>query len=171
MDHPRDPRSLLVKLAGPRVLQFGDCVSSSASGVVVLDRHLRRTRPAWLGAYRRSLCLLPLLLLGMIWQFSRTPPLADDNGLFWRITQHAGAQLLPNVFQPCAGRRSRFSGDAALRRLAGRAAADRASAKKRRAELPVRPTRSDAAPVRSSGGHGGPPLQIARVDSGGIFGR
>ena len=62
-----------------------------------LDRHLRRTRPAWLGAYRRSLCLLPLLLLGMIWQFSRTPPLADDNGLFWRITQHAGAQLLPNV--------------------------------------------------------------------------
>jgi hypothetical protein len=62
-----------------------------------LDRHLRRTRPAWLGAYRRSLCLLPLLLAGMVWQLSRTAPLADDNGLFWRITQHAGAQLLPNV--------------------------------------------------------------------------
>ncbi len=62
-----------------------------------LDRHLRRTRPAWLRAYRRSLCLLPLLLAGMVWQLSRTPPLADDNGLFWRITQHAGAQLLPNV--------------------------------------------------------------------------
>lgn len=62
-----------------------------------LDRHLRRTRPAWLGAYRRCLCLLPLLLAGMVWQLSRTPPLADDNGLFWRITQHAGAQLLPNV--------------------------------------------------------------------------
>lgn len=62
-----------------------------------LDRHLRRTRPGWLRAYRRSLCLLPLLLVGMVWQLSRTPSLADDNGLFWRITQHAGAQLLPNV--------------------------------------------------------------------------
>ena len=62
-----------------------------------LDRHLRRTRPEWLGVYRRCLCLLPLMLAGMVWQLSRTPPLADDNGLFWRITQHAGAQLLPNV--------------------------------------------------------------------------
>ncbi|MDQ2976522.1 MAG: hypothetical protein M3R69_14080 [Acidobacteriota bacterium] len=62
-----------------------------------LDRHLRRTRPDWRRAYHRCLCLLPLLLAGMIWQLSRTAPLADDNGLFWRITQHAGAQLLPNV--------------------------------------------------------------------------
>src|SRR6185436_9686579 len=62
-----------------------------------LDRHLRRTRPAWLGVYRRCLCLLPLLLAGMIWQLTRTPSLPDDNGLFWRITQHAGAQLLPGV--------------------------------------------------------------------------
>lgn len=62
-----------------------------------LDRHLRRTRPEWLRVYRRCLCLLPLLLAGMFWQLSRTPALADDNGLFWRITQHAGAQLLPNV--------------------------------------------------------------------------
>jgi len=30
-------------------------------------------------------------------QLARTPSLADDNGLFWRITQHAGAELLPNV--------------------------------------------------------------------------
>ena len=61
------------------------------------DRHLARTRPEWLRAYRRCLCLLPLLLVGMFWQFSRTASLPDDNGLFWRITQHAGAQLLPNV--------------------------------------------------------------------------
>ena len=33
----------------------------------------------------------------MFWQLSRTAALPDDNGLFWRITQHAGAQLLPNV--------------------------------------------------------------------------
>ncbi len=62
-----------------------------------LDRHLRRTRPAWLGAYRRCLWLLPLLVAGMVWQLARTPALPDDNGLFWRITQHAGAQLLPNI--------------------------------------------------------------------------
>ena len=61
------------------------------------DRHLARARPEWLRVYRRCLCLLPLLLVGMFWQFSRTASLPDDNGLFWRITQHAGAQLLPNV--------------------------------------------------------------------------
>ena len=62
-----------------------------------LDRHLKRTRPEWLGAYRRCLCLLPLVLGLMIWRLSQTTPLADDNGLFWRITQHSGAQLLPQV--------------------------------------------------------------------------
>jgi hypothetical protein len=62
-----------------------------------LDRHLGRTRPQWVKTYRCCLCLLPLLLAGMLWQLTRTPALADDNGLFWRITQHAGAQLLPNI--------------------------------------------------------------------------
>ena len=62
-----------------------------------LDRHLRRTRPEWLPAYRRCLMLLPLLIGLMLWQLSRTAPLIDDNGLFWRITQHAGAQLLPGI--------------------------------------------------------------------------
>ena len=62
-----------------------------------LDRHLRRTRPAWLRTYHRCLLLLPLLIVGMLWQLGRTSSLADDNGLFWRITQHAGANLLPNV--------------------------------------------------------------------------
>lgn len=62
-----------------------------------LDRHLLRTRPAWSQTYRRCLGLLPIVLAGMIWQLSQTPPLAGDNGLFWRITQHAGASLLPGV--------------------------------------------------------------------------
>jgi hypothetical protein len=62
-----------------------------------LDRHLRRTRPEWLRAYRRCLCLLPFVLAGMVWYLTHTAPLADDNGLFWRITQHSGAQLLPQV--------------------------------------------------------------------------
>lgn len=62
-----------------------------------LDRHLRRTRREWLSTYRRCLLLLPLLLGFICWNLARTPALADDNGLFWRITQHAGAQLLPGV--------------------------------------------------------------------------
>src|SRR5207245_9468591 len=51
----------------------------------------------WLPTYCRCLIVVPLLIVGMVWQLSRTPSLADDNGLFWRITQHAGAQLLPSV--------------------------------------------------------------------------
>lgn len=62
-----------------------------------LDRHLRRTRSAWSRTYRRCLCLLPLVLVGMIWQLSQTSSLADSNGLFWRITQHSGAEVLPQV--------------------------------------------------------------------------
>ena len=62
-----------------------------------LDMHLRRTRPAWLRTYRRCLFLLPLVLGGMIWQLSQTSSLPDSNGLFWRITQHSGAEILPQV--------------------------------------------------------------------------
>ena len=62
-----------------------------------LDRHLRRTRPEWLRVYRRCLCLLPFVLAGMIWQLSQTSSLPDSNGLFWRITQHSGAEMLPQV--------------------------------------------------------------------------
>src|SRR5689334_13385915 len=62
-----------------------------------LDRQLNRTRPEWLKAYRRCLCLLPVVLAVMIWRLSQTTALADDNGLFWRITQHSGAQLLPQL--------------------------------------------------------------------------
>src|SRR5690349_23882287 len=62
-----------------------------------LDRQLKRTRPEWLKTYRRCLCLVPVVLAVMIWRLSQTSALADDNGLFWRITQHSGAQLLPQV--------------------------------------------------------------------------
>jgi hypothetical protein len=62
-----------------------------------LDRHLRRTRPGWLVVYRRCLCLLPILVAVLCWRLASAAPLADDNGLAWRITQHAGAQLLPGV--------------------------------------------------------------------------
>jgi hypothetical protein len=62
-----------------------------------LDRHLRRTRPAWSRTYRRCLAIVPLLIGAMIWQLNQSASLAEDNGLFWRITQHSGADLLPGV--------------------------------------------------------------------------
>lgn len=62
-----------------------------------LDRHLRTSRPEWVPVYHRCLSLLPLLLVGIVWVQARTPALPDDNGLFWRITQHSGAELLPNI--------------------------------------------------------------------------
>jgi hypothetical protein len=62
-----------------------------------LDRHLSRTRPEWLRTYRRCLFVLPFVLVGMAWQLSQTATLPDSNGLFWRITQHSGAELLPQV--------------------------------------------------------------------------
>jgi hypothetical protein len=62
-----------------------------------LDRHLRRTKPEWLRAYHLCLCILPILVAVMCWRLASTSALPDDNGLFWRITQHAGARLLPGV--------------------------------------------------------------------------
>jgi hypothetical protein len=62
-----------------------------------LDRHLRRTRPEWLRTYHQCLLLVAVLLAGIVLRLSQTPALPDDNGLFWRITQHSGAQLLPGV--------------------------------------------------------------------------
>jgi hypothetical protein len=65
--------------------------------LLFLDRHLRRTRPEWLRTYHQCLVLVAVLLAGIVLQLMQTPALPDDNGLFWRITQHSGAQLLPGV--------------------------------------------------------------------------
>src|SRR5262245_16867101 len=57
-----------------------------------LDKHLQRNRPHWIRAYRRCLALVPVVLGFMIWQLWDARSLAEDNGLFWRITQHSGAE-------------------------------------------------------------------------------
>ena len=81
----------------PEFFSLGDCLPASAGRFVVFGSSSARTRPEWL----RDVSPLPVPAAaaagGMFWQLSRTPALPDDNGLFWRITQHAGAQLLPNV--------------------------------------------------------------------------
>ena len=82
---------------GPEFFSLAIVYAHPLVALWFLDRHLKRTRPEWLTAYRRCLCLLPLIIGVMIWRANQTPPLSDDNGLFWRITQHSGAQLLPQV--------------------------------------------------------------------------
>jgi len=82
---------------GPELFSLAIVYAHPLVALWFLDRQLKRTRPSWVGAYRRCLCALPLIAGVMIWQLSQTPALNDDNGLFWRITQHAGAQLLPQV--------------------------------------------------------------------------
>ena len=62
-----------------------------------LDRQLRRSRPEWLKSYHYGLAVLPIVIAGMCWYLSSTSSLPNDNGLAWRITQHAGADLLPRI--------------------------------------------------------------------------
>lgn len=82
---------------GPEFFSLAIVYAHPLVALWFLDRQLKRTRPEWLAAYRRGLLLLPVILGVMIWSLSQTSPLSDDNGLFWRITQHSGAQLLPQV--------------------------------------------------------------------------
>jgi len=62
-----------------------------------LDRQMRRTKPEWLGAYRIGLASIPILLVILWFGLARQPNLPEDTNLFWRITQHAGSEILPGV--------------------------------------------------------------------------
>ncbi len=82
---------------GPEFFSLAIVYAHPLVALWFLDRQLKRTRPAWVSAYRRCLWALPVIVGVLIWHLSQTSPLGDDNGLFWRITQHSGAQLLPQV--------------------------------------------------------------------------
>jgi hypothetical protein len=62
-----------------------------------LDKHLQRNRRHWVLPDRRSLLLVPVIVGVLVWQLWGTHTLPEDNGLFWRITQHSGAELLRQV--------------------------------------------------------------------------
>jgi hypothetical protein len=62
-----------------------------------LERQIRRTRSEWLRAYHYCLASVPAFLL-MLWiAFAGEPNLPEDTNLFWRITQHAGSDILPGI--------------------------------------------------------------------------
>ena len=62
-----------------------------------LERQIRRTRPEWLRAYHWCLASIPLFLAVTWLAFAGQPNLPEDTNLFWRITQHAGSQILPGI--------------------------------------------------------------------------
>ncbi|MFM9904093.1 MAG: hypothetical protein ACKVQJ_05915 [Pyrinomonadaceae bacterium] len=62
-----------------------------------LERQIRRTKPEWLRAYHYALASIPVFLVGLWLAFASQPNLSEDTNLFWRITQHAGSQILPGI--------------------------------------------------------------------------
>ncbi len=62
-----------------------------------LERQIRRTKPEWLRAYHYCLVSIPIFLVILWFTLSSQPNLPGDTGLFWRITQHAGSEILPGV--------------------------------------------------------------------------
>jgi len=62
-----------------------------------LERQIRRTKPEWLRAYRTGLLSIPFFVAGLYFAFADTPHLSNETNLFWRITQHAGSEILPGI--------------------------------------------------------------------------
>jgi hypothetical protein len=60
----------------------------------ILDRELKRSRPAWRPAYHAVLASLPVLLLALWWRLGDAPPLPGDDVLTAAITRHAGSEIL-----------------------------------------------------------------------------
>ena len=62
-----------------------------------LERQIRRTRPDWLKAYHYCLASIPVFLVMLWFALSGRPNLSEETNLFWRITQHAGSEILPGL--------------------------------------------------------------------------
>lgn len=62
-----------------------------------LERQIRRTRKDWLKAYHFCLLTIPFFIIVLYFAFANAPNLSNETNLFWRITQHAGSGILPNI--------------------------------------------------------------------------
>ena len=62
-----------------------------------LERQIRRTKPEWLRAYHYCLASIPVFLIALWIALSGMPNLSEETNLFWRISQHAGSEILPGV--------------------------------------------------------------------------
>lgn len=62
-----------------------------------LERQIRRTRPAWLRAYHLSLLATAVVLMVLWAALAGSADLPAETGLFWRISQHAGSEILSGI--------------------------------------------------------------------------
>ncbi len=83
--------------ASPLLFSLGLVYLHPLVALLFLDRQLKRSRPAWRKSYHLCLGLLACVLVLMWAQLAHAPDLSEENGLFWRITQHAGAAILTGV--------------------------------------------------------------------------
>ncbi len=63
----------------------------------VLDRELKRSRPAWRPGFRLALLGVPCLLLLLVWSLASAPDLGGNDPITSRIARHAGSDLLAGV--------------------------------------------------------------------------
>jgi hypothetical protein len=62
-----------------------------------VERQIRRTKKEWLGAYHFCLATIPVFLIVLWLALANQTNLPENTALFWRISQHAGSEILPNV--------------------------------------------------------------------------
>ena len=62
-----------------------------------LERQIRRTRREWLRAYHACLASIPVFVACLWMVLAGRPDLSSETNLFWRITQHAGSEILPAI--------------------------------------------------------------------------
>ena len=62
-----------------------------------LERQIRRTKPEWLRAYHLCLASIPICLIILWAALAQQPNLPEDTNLFWRINQHSGSGVLPEI--------------------------------------------------------------------------
>jgi hypothetical protein len=83
--------------AAPQLLSLGLVYLHPLVALWFLDRQLRRARPRWRRAYRLTLLLVPLAVGVLWWQLAQSPPLAGEDPVTLRVTNHAGANILTGV--------------------------------------------------------------------------
>ena len=90
---------ILIALAwvDPLVWGMGVVYAHPLVAFWVLDRELRRSRPAWRPAYHACLCCVPVLLGLLWWRLADAPPLPGTDRLSAAITNQAGAGILTGV--------------------------------------------------------------------------
>ncbi len=65
--------------------------------LVLLDRELKRSRPAWRIAYHITLLVIPALIALLAWQLHAAPDLRGTDPLTAAITHHAGGGWIEGV--------------------------------------------------------------------------